>query len=138
MLHGEEIKTFNLQVEGDQHVEFALVRETETDNLFAVDVSYLEQVVDVLVSPYNNGAILFEPVAKDPGYNTPEYLAERHGGVWGEYPDQPRADWQYEVCNGNVITGYWEWVASQIESGDHVSCPDQNAWETDPISTPRD
>lgn len=30
-------------------------------------------------------------------------------------PDFPKADWQYEVANGDTNRGYWEWLAVQIE-----------------------
>ncbi len=30
---------------------------------------------------------------------------------WGEDPEFPVADWQYEVSNGDTRMGYWEWVA---------------------------
>jgi hypothetical protein len=29
---------------------------------------------------------------------------------WGEHPNYPIADWQYEVANGDTRMGYWAWV----------------------------
>lgn len=34
-------------------------------------------------------------------------------GGWGEDPAYPRADWQYEVTNGDTQLGYWDWVEQQ-------------------------
>lgn len=34
----------------------------------------------------------------------------------GEQPQFKRSDWQIEVESGNTISGYWNWVASEIES----------------------
>lgn len=39
-------------------------------------------------------------------------------GVWGEHPDYPVKDWQYEVGNDETRAGYWEWVASEMELPD--------------------
>jgi hypothetical protein len=39
---------------------------------------------------------------------------ELYGGFWGEYPDFPREDWEYEVANEDTGLGYWEWVDNQI------------------------
>ncbi|WP_165759256.1 MULTISPECIES: hypothetical protein [Mycolicibacter] len=40
-------------------------------------------------------------------------LIQRHG-MWGEHPDRPVSDWQYEVACGDTRLGYWEWVAHQM------------------------
>lgn len=37
-------------------------------------------------------------------------------GVWGEHPDWPVEDWQYEVANGDTRSGYWVWVFNNIHS----------------------
>ena len=34
---------------------------------------------------------------------------------WGEDHHHSRADWQYEVANGDTTLGYWEWVANMKE-----------------------
>jgi hypothetical protein len=41
-------------------------------------------------------------------------LADKHGGTWGEHPDYPIADWQYQVANEHTRKGYWEWISDQI------------------------
>ena len=43
-------------------------------------------------------------------------LMELHGGSWGEHPDHPVTDWQYEVANGDTRQGYWDWVEESIDS----------------------
>lgn len=43
-----------------------------------------------------------------------EFKAER--GLWAEYPDYPRKDWQHEVMDGCTNLGYWKWVEQAIES----------------------
>lgn len=40
---------------------------------------------------------------------------EATAGHWGEHPDHPVSDWQYEVSNDDTRLGYWAWVANQIE-----------------------
>lgn len=44
-------------------------------------------------------------------------LAEGHSvgdqDVWGEDGQFGRADWQYEVANGDTNLGYWGWVEHQ-------------------------
>jgi len=35
--------------------------------------------------------------------------------AWAVHPDFSRSNWQSEAADGNVQSGYWEWVASQIE-----------------------
>ena len=42
-------------------------------------------------------------------------LARRYGGIRGEHPGYPRADWEYEVAVKDTVKGYWEWVEGQIE-----------------------
>lgn len=44
----------------------------------------------------------------------PYDLAKRHNGYWGEHPDFPVVDWQYEVANDGTREGYWEWVIEQM------------------------
>lgn len=43
-------------------------------------------------------------------------LLRAHGGVWGEHPTHPTQDWRYAVSNEDTRLGYWEWVASEIET----------------------
>jgi hypothetical protein len=43
-------------------------------------------------------------------------LEDQHGGYWGEHPDYPVSDWQYEVQNNDTRNGYWDWVSNKIES----------------------
>ena len=40
-------------------------------------------------------------------------LADKYG-YWGEHPDFPVADWQYEVANNDTRASYWEWVAAGL------------------------
>lgn len=56
-----------------------------------------------LVGPYEGKAL------------TAAELAEAHGGVWGEHPDHSVDDWKYQIANGDARSGYWDWVASEIE-----------------------
>jgi len=37
-------------------------------------------------------------------------------GIWGQHPDYPVADWQYEVANDDTRLGYWSWVSHMIDS----------------------
>lgn len=43
--------------------------------------------------------------------NELEEFIDKHGGWWdGECPDFPKADWRFEVANGDTVYGYWEWA----------------------------
>ncbi len=42
-------------------------------------------------------------------------LADAHGGHWGQHPEHPVADWQYEVANDDTRLGYWAWVFDRLE-----------------------
>ena len=35
--------------------------------------------------------------------------------VWAHHPGHPRADWQYEVRNGDTNLGYWDWCEHRAE-----------------------
>jgi hypothetical protein len=39
-------------------------------------------------------------------------------GHWGEHPQYGRADWKYEVANGDTQRGYWDYVAAKLEEED--------------------
>lgn len=39
--------------------------------------------------------------------------------LWGEHPEHTRKDWCEEVSEGNVQSGYWEWVRSTVEQEKH-------------------
>jgi hypothetical protein len=45
-------------------------------------------------------------------------LAAHFGGTWGEHPEHEVGAWAEEVANEDTRLGYWEWVASRIDSGD--------------------
>lgn len=47
-----------------------------------------------------------------------EVVAMMAVDLWSEHPDFPRRAWQHEVAEGNVQSGYWEWVSSQCEQRD--------------------
>lgn len=36
-------------------------------------------------------------------------------GSWGEHPQFPRSDWQYQVANNDTSAGYWEWLSTRLE-----------------------
>lgn len=36
-------------------------------------------------------------------------------GIWGDHPQVPRSDWQYEVANGDTQRGYWDFVAAKVD-----------------------
>ena len=50
---------------------------------------------------------------------SPDQLRDKYrhpdGNQWGEHPDFPREDWQYEVSGGDTTLGYWEWFEAKIE-----------------------
>lgn len=48
-------------------------------------------------------------------------LRDQHGGVWGAHPDYPVADWQMLVSNNDTRSGYWEWVAAELEFAENGS-----------------
>ncbi len=50
-----------------------------------------------------------------------ERMKQKFGGVWGQHPDYPVADWQAEIENNDTRLGYWEWVEHQ-RAGDFEDC----------------
>ena len=52
---------------------------------------------------------------------TPDELADKYqapNGGWGEHPIYSRGEWGQEAAEGNIQSGYWQWVADQIEQED--------------------
>ncbi len=49
------------------------------------------------------------------GMQALQALADAHGGHWGQHPEHPVADWQYEVANDDTRLGYWAWVFDRLE-----------------------
>lgn len=49
----------------------------------------------------------------EPVLNAADQLREQYG-QWGEHPDHPLRDWQHEVENDYIRSGYWDWVANEI------------------------
>ena len=45
-------------------------------------------------------------------------MAERFGGFWGEHPQHEVGAWAEEIASEDTRLGYWEWVASRIDSGE--------------------
>jgi hypothetical protein len=45
-------------------------------------------------------------------------LANANGGVWGEHPNYPVADWKHEIANDDTRLGYWDWVEHRLEEAD--------------------
>lgn len=45
-----------------------------------------------------------------------EQLKETHGGHWGEHPEYPVQDWVFQASENGTRLGYWEWVASQLQT----------------------
>lgn len=51
-----------------------------------------------------------------------EWFRAKYDGQ--EHPEWPRSDWQYQVSNEDTTLGYWEWVASNVESNETDSDAD--------------
>lgn len=50
---------------------------------------------------------------------SPEQLDDKYNPEGdGEHPCYPRADWRYEVANGDTISGYWDWLYNQLQNHD--------------------
>lgn len=85
-------------------------------------VELLECVLAVDDTEINSGKLVISTEGNPPVTvrvtmeAAPTSLADEHGGVWGEHPDYPVADWQNEVASGATRNGYWAWVAAQIDS----------------------
>jgi len=45
---------------------------------------------------------------------TAEQLIDKYG-YWGEHPDAPISDWQFEVANNDTRVGYWDWVIATTQ-----------------------
>lgn len=46
-------------------------------------------------------------------------------GYWGQDPNYPRADWKYEVANGDTLSGYWEWVVEKRDTADELDATER-------------
>lgn len=120
MITGQEVHEIEVVVSGAK-VCLCLVREVESDLLFAVDGSYVEQGAGVVISPYGHGTVCFTDdgsCIEDGSASAPDVLAARYGS-WREHPDYPWRDWVYQVSNGDTHAGYWEWVSSNIQQAEH-------------------
>lgn len=61
------------------------------------------------------------PSATPTRNRTPAQLESHysHGGAngGGQHPEFTRADWRHAVGDGETVTGYWAWLASEIRQG---------------------
>lgn len=67
-------------------------------------------------------------------------LQAAHGGHWGEHPDHPVDEWQFEVSENSTRLGYWDWVdscvcdeeANPVENPDPEPGPTYDVWIAEP------
>ena len=59
MTKGKEIIKMTIELPDGTVTEQAFIRE-ECGNIFSLEASYVEQEVDVIVSPHNNGVVELE------------------------------------------------------------------------------
>lgn len=79
-----EISTVMAAVKVTEQVELVLLQEVGSGAYFAVEPSYIEQDVDVLLSPYNNGAITLADT-DDKGWPSSLYVVT--GRYYGDMGD---------------------------------------------------
>ena len=96
--------------------ELVILQEKDSRLMFAVESSYFEQSAGPVISPYGNGTGVMPGTDEDGSEVAADVVADQHGGVWGEHPGHPVADWQYEIANGDTRSGYWDWVANRLAS----------------------
>lgn len=57
MRSGQEIFNTVIELPDGSTTEQVFIRETDTGNIFSVEVSYVEQEAGPVISPYDNGEI---------------------------------------------------------------------------------
>lgn len=89
---------------------------------FARQVQTVSTVdAQVLTVLYNRLGKVEEEIEQAKAAEQAQTRATGVDDVWGEDPEYPRKDWQYEVGNGDTNLGYWEWAAheKEIAAEDH-------------------
>jgi hypothetical protein len=56
----------------------------------------------------------FAPATAGDDQDHVDALIARYGS-WGQDERFPRADWQYEVSEGETNLGYWDWLLQQYD-----------------------
>lgn len=114
-LMDDSLQLISIRHDG-RDAELVILQEKESRLMFAVEASYFEQSAGPVISPYGNGTGVMPDSDEDGSGSASDVLAEQHGGAWGEHPEHPVSDWQYEVANGDCRRGYWDWVSARIEA----------------------
>jgi len=99
-----------------------------------VEMSYEE--LDERMDKQPSGEVIIELAALEHLVNkgstvdplSAEGLREAHGGIWGQHPSFPAADWGAEATNNDTRLGYWDWVegtlANQLDDVDGLEFRD--------------
>jgi hypothetical protein len=95
------------------HIEPVTSRGVAGRCSIQIPVGQLHQFVEALQSA---AAEITLGHAARPAINSERLTFEF--GHWGEHPQYGRADWKYEVANGDTQRGYWDYVAAKLEEED--------------------
>ena len=110
-MNGMQIDNFKISVPGFPD-ELVVIQESKKGLFFAVDSSYLEQEIDLILSPYNNGPIKLDENDDDLYCTHPDILKNAYSSQ-NEHPIYKRIRWVELVTLNIMDLGYWEWVSEQ-------------------------
>jgi hypothetical protein len=111
----EYLVTWRIDVEAETPYEAAVeawsLQMGADSSAVVFDVASHENLKEVVRIDLDPAEPSLTPILHDPTYGLGK-------DYWSEHPTFIRSDWVYEVSGGNTNQGYWEWVASSIESNE--------------------
>lgn len=110
-MKGTEVQHLSMWAKDTGEVEeMVLIREAN-GLLFALSTSYVEQSVDVIKSPYNNGTVMLDDGEEDLSNLQGDVLSRLYGDA---HPEYSKNDWKEKVLANETEQGYWDWVSGQL------------------------
>lgn len=110
-MKGSELQQLSIKANDTGEVEDMVLIREETGLLFAMASSYVEQGVDVVKSPYNNGTVMLDDGEEDLAKLEGDILSEKYGDT---HPEYLKDDWKDKVLANETELGYWDWVSDQL------------------------
>lgn len=110
-MKGTEVQHLSMWAKDTGEVEeMVLIREAN-GLLFAMSTSYVEQSVDVIKSPYNNGTVMLDDGEEDLSNLQGDVLSRLYGDA---HPEYSKTEWKEKVLANETEQGYWDWVSGQL------------------------
>lgn len=110
-MKGSEVQHLSMWAKDTGKVEEMVLIREETGLLFAMSTSYVEQSVDVIKSPYNNGTVMLDDGETDLAQFEGDILSSKYGDTHLEFS---KDDWKGQVMANETELGYWDWVSGQL------------------------